>query len=94
LTDESEAWISVRRRWQRSSPKASTPKTTEVERVTKDRRISILVRDATKFLVDLGMCPIPRIPRDPRTADDVLEAVGIIFERLWEGYTSGQDPWD
>jgi hypothetical protein len=54
----------------------------------------ILVRHVSKVLVDLGMPPIPRIPRDPHTAGDVLEVVGIILERLWETYASGHGPWD
>jgi hypothetical protein len=36
----------------------------------------------TKVLVDLGIPPISKIPQDPRTADDVLEAVNIILEHL------------
>jgi hypothetical protein len=33
----------------------------EVEHVAKAGRLAILVRDASKVLVDLGMPPIPRI---------------------------------
>jgi hypothetical protein len=65
-----------------------------VARVTEAGRLAILVRDASKVLVDLGLPPIPGIPRDPRTTDDVLEAAGTILECLQEAYTSGHDPWD
>jgi hypothetical protein len=51
-----------------------------------------LVRDVSKVLVDHGMPPILRIPRDPRATDDVLEAVGVILECLWEAYASGHGP--
>jgi hypothetical protein len=52
------------------------------------------VRDFSKVLVDLGMPPIPGIPRDARTAGDLLEAVDIILEHLRDAYNSGHDPWD
>jgi hypothetical protein len=38
--------------------------------------------------------PVPGNPWDLRMADDVLEAMGVILERLQEAYTSGHDPWD
>jgi hypothetical protein len=54
----------------------------------------ILVRDVSKVLMDLGMTPIPGIPRDSRMIDDVLEVVGIILECPQEAYASGHNPWD
>jgi hypothetical protein len=51
----------------------------EVDRVIEVERQATLVRDASKVLVDLGMPPILRIPRDPCTAGNVLEAVDIIL---------------
>jgi hypothetical protein len=45
-------------------------------------------------LEDLGMSPIPGIPRDPRMSDDVLEAVDVILERVKEAYNSSHNPWD
>jgi hypothetical protein len=53
-----------------------------------------MVRDVSKVLMDLGMHPIPEIPRDPCTADDVLEVVAIILECLMEAYDSGHTPWN
>jgi hypothetical protein len=55
-----------------------------VESIAEAGRLVILARDATKVLVDLGMPPIPGIPRDPLRADEVLEVVCTILERLWE----------
>jgi hypothetical protein len=40
------------------------------------------------------MPPIQGIPRDPCTADDVLEAVDFIPEHLQGAYASGHGPWD
>jgi hypothetical protein len=37
-------------------------KDVELERITEARRLAILVRDASKVLVDLGMPPFPGIP--------------------------------
>jgi hypothetical protein len=65
-----------------------------VECVTEASLLEILVRDISKVLVDLGMRPIPGIPRDLCTIGDVLEVVGIILEHLWEAYASGHGPWD
>jgi hypothetical protein len=63
-----------------------------VERITEVGRLAILVRDVSKVLVDLGMPPIPGITQDPRTTDDVLEAVGTILECMQEAYASGYSP--
>jgi hypothetical protein len=65
-----------------------------VEQVTKVGWLAILVRYASKVLVDHGMPPIPRILQDPHIVDDILEAVGTILERLWEVYAFGHRPWD
>jgi hypothetical protein len=40
------------------------------------------------------MSPIPGIPRDSRTASNVLEVVDIILERLREAYASSHGYWD
>jgi hypothetical protein len=52
------------------------------------------VWDMSKVLGDLCMCPIPGIPRDPLTSDDVLEAVDAILECVKEVYDSSHGPWD
>jgi hypothetical protein len=54
----------------------------DVEHVAEVGRLAILVGDISKVLVDLGMPPIPRIVLDPCVADDVLEAMGTILERM------------
>jgi hypothetical protein len=59
----------------------------------RGRAASTLVRDVSKVLKDLGMPPIPGIPRDPCTAGDVLEVVDVILEHLQEAYASDHDPW-
>jgi hypothetical protein len=64
-----------------------------VERITEARRLAILARDLFKVLVDLCMPPISRIPWDPCTAGDVLEAVGVILECPWEVDASGHGSW-
>jgi hypothetical protein len=69
-------------------------KDVEAEHIVETGQLAILVRDISKVLVDLGMPPIRRIPQDPRRADDVLEVMGVILERLWKAYDSGHDPWD
>jgi hypothetical protein len=69
-------------------------KEAEVEHVAEAGRLVILVRDVSNVLGDLGMPPIPRIPQDPCTADNILEAVGTIFECMWDTYASGHGPQD
>jgi hypothetical protein len=64
----------------------------EVDRVIEAGWLAILARDVSKVLVDLGMPPIPGIPRDPRMTDNVLEAMDVILERMWEAYASGHNP--
>jgi hypothetical protein len=59
-----------------------------VGHITKAGRLAILVRDASKVLVDISMPPILGIPQDPHMADDVLEVAGTILERLQEAYAS------
>jgi hypothetical protein len=66
----------------------------EVECIAEAGRLVILVRDISKVLVDLGMPCILGIPRDPRMANDILEVMGVILERLREAYASSHDPWD
>jgi hypothetical protein len=66
----------------------------EANCVIEADRLTSMVRDVSKVLMDLGMHPIPEIPRDPRTADDVLEVVAIILECLMEAYDSGHTPWN
>jgi hypothetical protein len=52
------------------------------------------VRDVSKFLVDLGMPPIPKIPWDPHMAGDIMEVVDVILESLQEAYTTGHGSWN
>jgi hypothetical protein len=66
----------------------------KVEHVTKAGQLVILAWDISEVLVDLGMLPILGIPWDPRMASDVLDAVGINLEHLWEAYASDHGPWD
>jgi hypothetical protein len=66
----------------------------EADRVVEAGRLSTLVRDVSKVLMDLGMPPIPGIPWDPCKAGNILEAMDVILERLQESYASGHDPWD
>jgi hypothetical protein len=54
----------------------------EVDRVAEARQLAILVRDVSKVLVDLGMPPILRIPRDLCMAGDILEVMDVILECL------------
>jgi hypothetical protein len=44
----------------------------EVNHVIEASRLATLVRDVPKVLGDLGMSPIPRIPRDPRMDGYIL----------------------
>jgi hypothetical protein len=64
----------------------------EMDRVIEVGRLVTLVRDVSKVLEDLGMSLIPWIPRDPRTASDVLGAVHVILECVKEAYDSGYGP--
>jgi hypothetical protein len=66
----------------------------KVEHVAEAERLAILARDVSKVLVALGKPPVLGIPWDPCMADNILEVMGIILERLWEDYTSGHAPWD
>jgi hypothetical protein len=50
------------------------------------------VRDVSKVLANLGQPPIPEIPRDPCTTNDVLKVVDIILEHLQAAYASSHDP--
>jgi hypothetical protein len=69
-------------------------KDVEAARVTKAGWLAILVRDVSKVLVDLGMPPIPGIPRDPCITIDILETMGAILEHLREHYPFSHVPWD
>jgi hypothetical protein len=42
--------------------------------------------------VDLGLPPTPGIPQEPSKAREVLEAVGVILECLWEAHASDTEP--
>jgi hypothetical protein len=66
----------------------------KVEHIAEAKRLAILARDVSKVLVALGKPPVLGIPWDPCMADNILEVMGIILERLWEDYTSGHAPWD
>jgi hypothetical protein len=52
------------------------------------------VRDVSKVLEDLGLSPIPRIPRDLRMAGGILVVVDVILEHVKEAYDSRHGPWD
>jgi hypothetical protein len=69
-------------------------KEAKVERVAEAGWLAVLVRDVSKVLVDLGIPPIPEIPRDPRATSDVLEVVCTSLECLQEAYASSHSPWD
>jgi hypothetical protein len=64
----------------------------EADHIIEADQLATLVRDVSKVLEDLGMPPIPEIPREQRTANDVLEIVDVILECLEEAYDSGHDP--
>jgi hypothetical protein len=64
----------------------------EADRVVEVSRLAALARDVSKVLEDLGMSPIPRIPRDPRTASGILGAVDVILQCMKEAYDLGHDP--
>jgi hypothetical protein len=66
----------------------------EADRITEAGRLAALVRGLSQVLENLGQPPIPGIPRDSCTADDVLGAVVMILEHVKEAYDSGHDPWD
>jgi hypothetical protein len=63
-----------------------------VEHVAEVGQLTIMARDVSKALVDLGMPPIPGIPWDPCTAGDILEVVGVISEHLREANASDHGP--
>jgi hypothetical protein len=63
-----------------------------MSKVIEVGRLATLLRDVSKVLEDLGMPPIPEIPRDSCMANDVLEQVDIILELLNEAYDSGHEP--
>jgi hypothetical protein len=65
---------------------------TEVDHVVEAGRLATLVRDVSMVLMDLGMAPIPGIPRDPHTVGNVLEAMDIILEHLSDANASGHSP--
>jgi hypothetical protein len=65
-----------------------------VEFITEARRLTILVRDVSKVLVDPGIPPIPGIPWDMCMAGNLLEAVGVISDYPQEAYATGHGPWD
>jgi hypothetical protein len=64
----------------------------EADRVVEVSRLAALARDVSKVLEDLGMSPIPRMPRDPRTASGILGAVDVILQCMKEAYDLGHDP--
>jgi hypothetical protein len=64
----------------------------EVDHVTEAGWVAALVREVSQVLENVGMPPIPGIPRDPCTGSDVLEAVDVILERVKEAYNSGPSP--
>jgi hypothetical protein len=66
----------------------------KVDRITEAGRLGALVREVSQVLENLGMPPIPGIPRDPRTVSDVLEAMDVILECVKEAYDSGHGPCD
>jgi hypothetical protein len=65
-----------------------------VDHIVEAGRLATLVRDVSKVLEDLGMPPIPEIPRDLHTTGEVLEVVDVILEHLKEAYDSVHNAWD
>jgi hypothetical protein len=66
----------------------------ELRRRIEEVEVEILMGDISKVLMDLIIPPIPGIPRDPRTIDNVLEVAGTILECLWEVYAFSHGTWD
>jgi hypothetical protein len=66
----------------------------EDECAIKTGELSTLFMEASNTLVDLGMLPIRDIPQLPKTAHEVMVAVGLILERMREGHASSTGPWD
>jgi hypothetical protein len=62
------------------------------ERATEAEQLSWLVREISDALVDLDMFPIRDIPLQPRSAQDLLTAVGLVLEHLQEEHAFGADP--
>jgi hypothetical protein len=65
----------------------------------QELRYPILVRtnewwEVSQVLENLSLPPIPGIPWNLRTTDDILGAVDVILERIKEAYDSGHIPWD
>jgi hypothetical protein len=54
----------------------------EEKRATKVGKLAALVIEAANTLMDLGMLPVREIPQNPKKAQDVLKAVGVILEHL------------
>jgi hypothetical protein len=65
----------------------------ESERTTEDVELSQLVKEISYATEDLGVFPIWDIPERPKTTQDVLTAVGLVLERLWEEHDSSADYW-
>jgi hypothetical protein len=65
---------------------------TEGDNVTGAERLVILARDISKVLVDLGMPPNQRIPRDSCMVGDILVALDVILEHMWEVYSFSHNP--
>jgi hypothetical protein len=65
---------------------------TEGDNVTGAEWLVILARDISKVLVDLGMPPNQRIPQDSCMVGDILVALDVILEHLWEAYSFGHNP--
>jgi hypothetical protein len=56
--------------------------------------LATLVGEVSQVLENLSLPPIPGIPWNLRTTDDILGAVDVILERIKEAYDSGHIPWD
>jgi hypothetical protein len=62
------------------------------ECASKAEQPSWSVREIFDTLVDLEMFPILDIPLQPRSAQDLLTAVGLILGHLREEHAFGVDP--
>jgi hypothetical protein len=56
----------------------------ETDRITDASRLATLVREVSQVLESLGLPPIPGMPQEPCTTDDLLGALDVILEGVKE----------